>query len=226
LARQNDLRHGYVKGEPMRFIKGHRTRNPKTLEQAFMEHFVPGQPGECWEWQGPMSTMGYGRVSLNGERILAHRASYLIFNGELPTGMEACHKCDNRPCVNPEHLFAGTQRENNLDAATKGRMAKKLTPSAILGIRTLCDQGAKQNAVAAMYGISPAHVSKIVVGGTWQHALGPIGHSKPRLTPANVVEIRALVAQGRSQSEVAGRFDIDPSNVNHIIKRRSWAHVK
>lgn len=169
IARQSSTRHGYVKGQPMRFVTGHHLRTPKTLEQAFMEHFVPGEPGECWEWQGPMSSMGYGRVSLNGDRILAHRASYIIFKGELAAGMEACHECDNRRCVNPAHLFAGTQVDNIKDAAVKGRMGRKLTPAIVREIREFLAQGYQQNAVAAMYGISAGNVNSIVKRRSWAH---------------------------------------------------------
>lgn len=101
--------------------------------------------------------------------MLAHRASYIIHLGEIADDMEVCHSCDNRPCVNPDHLFAGTHLENIQDAAKKERMSNKLTAAEVREIRRLCAGGTKQRAVAAMYSTSPANVSKIIKRQAWAH---------------------------------------------------------
>lgn len=75
----------------------------------------------CWEWQGTRIAHGYGRLRVGSERVLAHRYSWRITNGPIPAGMSVLHRCDNPPCVRPDHLFLGTQLDNNRDRSAKGR---------------------------------------------------------------------------------------------------------
>ena len=76
----------------------------------------------CWEWQGGWRSNAYGVFSYKGKNESAHRAAWMMFIGEIPKGKIVCHKCDNSRCVNPDHLFLGTHRENTLDMVRKGRI--------------------------------------------------------------------------------------------------------
>jgi len=78
-------------------------------------------PDGCHIWTGHINRGGYGTLGNNNKEILAHRASYAIYKGEIPHGMIICHRCDNPPCVNPAHLFLGTVSDNAKDSVAKGR---------------------------------------------------------------------------------------------------------
>ena len=82
-------------------------------------------PNGCHIWTGALSVKGYGCTQNDGKGVRAHRVSYTIYNGQIPYGMQVCHRCDNPPCVNPAHLFLGTQSDNEQDKLNKGRNYQK-----------------------------------------------------------------------------------------------------
>lgn len=99
----------------------------------------------CWEWIGTLTPQGYGHFSYNRGGVLAHRFSWFLHRGSWPTKPYVCHKCDNRKCVRPGHLFEGTAYDNNHDAIDKGRMRHwgrpKISPKEVIGIRKLYGSG-------------------------------------------------------------------------------------
>lgn len=127
ISQLNDSKRGYVKGEPRRFIIGHHNyvRPRKTIEERFWERVDKRGPDECWPWTGYDNGYGYGVLTtqvLNSRRkVGAHRFSYELHNGPIPDGLDILHKCDNPPCCNPAHLFAGTHMDNMTDMYSKGR---------------------------------------------------------------------------------------------------------
>jgi hypothetical protein len=147
----------------------------KPLMERFMEKVRKGE--NCWEWIGGKQAHGYGVIRQNGKNKSAHRISYQLFIGIIPDGLCVLHKCDNPSCVNPDHLFLGTQLDNNRDAIAKGRTYypkgennhSKLLNIHIPIIRKLHKRGISQTNIAKQYGVSQQLISNIITGKTWKH---------------------------------------------------------
>lgn len=104
-----------------------RGRKPTDPIERFLDKIkLPANLHDCWEWNAGRSTaQGYGVFYLNNKPIGAHRFSYEHFNGSIPVGLWVLHTCDNRPCVNPFHLFVGTAQDNISDMIKKGRKVSR-----------------------------------------------------------------------------------------------------
>ena len=130
----------------------------------------------CWNWTGANKGNGYGHTRQGP----AHRRAYQLFVGAIPKGHDVCHKCDNRPCVNPDHLFTGTRKQNMQDCVAKGRIAKgdrlnarkgENGPSAKLTWRQVKEirlSKEKSKVIAAKYGVTSDNVNKIKSFKTWK----------------------------------------------------------
>ena len=93
----------------------------KTNRQRLQDAITLNETNGCWEWKKSTFKGGYGAITINGKQFSAHRASYECFVGEIPEGLHVLHKCDNPRCINPDHLWVGTHKENMLDKMAKGR---------------------------------------------------------------------------------------------------------
>ncbi len=117
----------------------------------------------CWIWSGRANAQGYGVASRGAKKILAHRMSYQHFKGVIPQGNVVRHACDVRLCVNPEHLQAGTQADNNRDTSVRNRHGNaKLSNDDVIDIRWAHGLGATGSSLARAYGVTPTLISQIV----------------------------------------------------------------
>ena len=135
----------------------------------------------CWLWSRHVDRHGYGQMTLRDPKrtVTAHRASWITFRGPIPSGMCVLHKCDVRCCVNPSHLFLGTNRDNMDDMTAKGRRNEckdgekhhnaRLRNEDIIAIRQLRSQKMKIKDIAAQFGVRAHHVSDIVNRRYWSH---------------------------------------------------------
>lgn len=124
----------------------------------------------CWNWTKFIEKNGYAKTKHNGKSMWAHRVSYEQFVGQIPDGLDVCHKCDNRRCVNPNHLFAGTRLENMRDAEAKNRIAKgKSLPHAKLSdldkeqIISMAIAGIKYEKIGNKFGICKQSAGRIAI---------------------------------------------------------------
>lgn len=198
----------------------------------------------CWRWIGSFKDNGYGRLGDD----YAHRLSFRLHVGLIPDGRNVCHTCDNRWCVNPLHLFIGTQADNMDDMRAKGRGhygAKRsstgITDADVEEMRRLYwSEVVSQAKIARRYGLTQPHVLKIVRGLRWTHVPMPpadvmakreavkhAGHlnGRSKLTPAIVLDIRTRWARGERAREIGQQYGITPSCVEHVARGRSWTHV-
>jgi HNH endonuclease len=144
-----------------------------TIKMAF-DKVQKTKNAECLEWNGHRDDRNYGHVFFRGKRFFAHRVSYEINVGKIPLGYFVCHHCDNPPCVNPAHLYAGTAADNSADRVKRGRQINpagedspnaKITWSNVREIRRSKSSGAD---MARKFGISQAAVSLIRANITWK----------------------------------------------------------
>jgi DNA-binding transcriptional regulator YiaG len=213
-------------------------------------------PTACWNWTGSVDKAGYGQLYLAGKQRKAHRVAWQLENMEpIPDGMEVCHRCDNRRCCNPAHLWLGTHQQNMNDAVTKRRLGRhgkgfeshpenimrgerhwnsRLTEEQVVRIRQQAASGASRKSLAAEYGVTQIMVGHIITGRSWKDASGPTdatdrrvggAHWKAVLTSEDVRNIRRQASSGISQVVLAESFGVSQGNISAIVRRKSWAHL-
>jgi len=149
----------------------------KPLTKERIEEKILRMPeAGCWIWMGGTTVRGYGQIESKGMKHYAHRVSYELFVGPIPKGMYVCHSCDNVACVNPNHLFLGTQKENLQDMASKGRSTRgvknpmaKLSEEDVKDIKYLINTGLSSKDLGVEYGVSSAAINLIKQGKRWNH---------------------------------------------------------
>jgi len=176
--------------------------------------------GPCWLWTAACHTNGYPAFRLDGKPRLAHIVSYEWFVGPLVN--QACHHCDVKRCVRPEHLFDGTQKTNIQDAVAKGRMAAGERNGAYTHPERVL-RGDQHSAR-----LHPERMARGERSGRYTHpertARGEL-HGSARLTEAQVLEIRRLFLDGGDRHEIAARFGVSLGAVDKIHHRRTWRHL-
>ncbi len=135
----------------------------------------------CWEWRGYRTKQGYGQIAVPGTRksVPVHRVAYETWIGPIPDDQPIVrHKCDNPPCINPEHLEIGTQADNVQDKVVRGRCIRgeslswaKMTDETVLEMRQKFSSGISRAILAKQYGISWSMADKICSGKSWTHLL-------------------------------------------------------
>ena len=124
-------------------------------------------PDDCWEWRA-YKLKGHGRFGMNYKTHYAHRVSWEITNGEIPDGMCVLHKCNNRSCVNPNHLYIGDYRDNAIDRSRDGTNPKmKMTDGDVRLLRELFGAGTHYKALMWLFDVAESTVHRIASGKTY-----------------------------------------------------------
>jgi HNH endonuclease len=155
---------------------------------------------ECWEWQGSVTNAGYGKIRSGNKHLATHRLSYELFKGEIPEGKLVCHSCDNKLCVNPDHLWLGSQKENIQDAKKKGILPKQF--------------GRK-------------HSEETLKKLKFRKRPDKRGekHHLRKLKNDDVFKIRELLEQGLTQTEISKIYEVSSSVISNIKRKKSWSHI-
>jgi len=151
-----------------------------SLEDRFWAKVNKKSSGTCWEWTATLNAKGYGLFGIEGRMRLAHRISWFLNSAKHPGALSVLHKCDNPRCVNPEHLFLGTQADNMKDMDKKGRRINpivigsknpfsKLTEPSVRVIKRCLQIRVKGNFLAKLFRVGKTNISQISNNHTWKH---------------------------------------------------------
>lgn len=179
LAPNTSKRNGWVKGQPLKFIRFHHAKvqfsDAPSAYERIMSRIVKPEGDGCWDAGPDTGRDWYGQVSHEGKNLKCHQVVWEHHNGPVPDGKVIRHKCDNMRCARPDHLELGTVADNVQDAVKRGRVSKgvsrynaKLDDLAIQEIRYSTEQG---KVLARKYGVSPSSISMVRSGNSWKHVV-------------------------------------------------------
>ncbi len=173
-----------VKTYEGRFAQGHnnRSRVGRPVDERFWENVIKAALDDCWLWTGTKGHHGYGMMSVGSKRdksrrnVFAHRLSYELHYGPIPSGAVIRHTCDNPSCVNPGHLIVGSHQENMRDMVSRNRQTlgtknpqARITADDVRQIRALAASGTIHAEIAPRFGITRSAVTMIVERKRWAH---------------------------------------------------------
>ncbi len=215
-------------------------------DEAFLLRFWAkiNKTQNCWLWTSATYPSGYGHITYQKRCLRATRVMYELAYKIYPGKLFVCHHCDNPICVNPEHLFLGTPKDNVADMFKKGRQHKrhgehspgsKLTDKKVLEVIKLTKKGMTQLEIANQFNIRQSNISAILNGNRWTHITGLTksvgkangeGHPMSKLTAEKVLKIRELYKTGNyTHVELGKKFGMSMGHTKRITQGRCWKHL-
>lgn len=201
----------------------------------------------CWEWAGNRSALGYGIVTVqHSTRLRAHRVAWELANGPIPDGVAVCHRCDNPPCINPDHLFLGTHADNMRDMVGKARQPHgarnaraKLTADQVAELRAARARGEPLASLASRFGLTKSGACHVAKGRAWKHAPMPEGAvtgrmpflagervANAKLTAGDVVRLRAACRAGSTIRAAAATVPgVTEVAARYAVRGITWKHL-
>lgn len=160
-------------------VNTRRDMHTQETKERFLSHVDVKGEDECWTWQACLrNDRGYGNFWNNNKNHRAHRVSWEIFNGEIPKDLHVLHRCDNRVCVNPSHLFLGTHQDNMSDMKKKGRVAIENNGLAKLNYKKAKEIRARHNAgeslgyLSKLFGVTIPTIWYVIKYKSWKDPVG------------------------------------------------------
>lgn len=176
IARRTNSCYGHIRGQPLRYIVGHGFRGKgKPPLERFWAKVEKGS--DCWNWTAARtnSGLGYGHFFVRGRWIRTHRFSWTVAFGEIPKGRMVLHKCNNKLCVRPDHLYLGNAEDNQRDRIASGNGNQgerhplhRLTADIVRQIRSRHHNGEKAKDLAREFGIGSGHLCNIIHRRLWK----------------------------------------------------------
>lgn len=152
--------------------------------QLFYEKIMPEPMSGCWIWTGSIGTHGYGWFKFRGKAETSHRVSYILHKGEIAKNLMVRHTCDNRWCVNPDHLLSGTSKDNVEDMYRRGG-GKKFVKEDVIEIKRMANSGIKVSIIASKMGVNRSCIYKILSGESWSRYAEETFHQSLKGKPVN-----------------------------------------
>lgn len=213
----------------------------KTIKR-FWSKVKFGNQNECWEWQASLNHGGYGQYQIpNGEKwkcIKATRFIYETMFGRFDYSLNVLHYCDNPKCVNPNHLWLGTHKDNSMDREQKGRSNPRkgsehhnaeLTEDHVKLIKIRLSLGETHESIAFAFKVSRATIDYIKVGAAWKHVFidmpMPTRKGSEKINEDDVREIRKKISNGEPTKCIAETYGISSASIRNIHNHVTWTSV-
>lgn len=185
--------------------------------QRFWDRVQISGVDDCWPWKLSTGSHGYGQVRHQRLTLLTHRIAYELTYGAIPDDLLVLHRCDNRPCCNPSHLFLGTAKDNMQDMHQKGRNAAKVCPDRQARGDRHMSRTKPETLKRGNEHYTRLHPEKVRRGEA---------SNKARFSEQDIRDMRQQYEQGVSIRELARRYNAARKSIQAIVQRRNWKHIE
>ncbi len=184
----------------------------------------------CWIWMASRNKpSGYGQVGYQGKHTSAHRLSYYLSYGDIPSGMCVCHKCDNPFCVRPDHLFLGSPTDNMRDSSVKNRKGKSVTYSEAKDIRRFFSSSQSIGKACKKFNKSRSIIVRVlrnILKNDPDYTVIVPDKIGGKLSASDVLKIKSMMSDGVSLTRIADMYDVHLSTISLIRSEKRWKEIK